>query len=111
MDILGLGAVAVDDLLFLREFPRPDSKIPIIRQERRAGARPLHSTILVDTVTKTRTILFDERDLGAPLAELLALVDHLVLPCDFARKISGVGGGSPRGAPDTPAIARALWRL
>jgi sugar/nucleoside kinase (ribokinase family) len=205
MDILGLGAVAVDDLLFLREFPRPDSKMPIIRQERhaggltgtalvaarrmgrdcdyagtlgedelsrfivdgfesegvsvrhlvrRAGARPLHSTILVDTVTKTRTILFDERDavsadpdlpaaevirsarvllldhtgivgmlraariareagipivadlerdLGAPLAELLALVDHLVLPCDFARKISGV-------TADTPAIARALWR-
>ncbi len=28
MDILGLGAVAVDDLLFLDEFPEPDSKMP-----------------------------------------------------------------------------------
>jgi sugar/nucleoside kinase (ribokinase family) len=204
LDVLGLGAVAVDDLLFLREFPRPDSKMPIIRQERhaggltgtalvaarrrgraadyagtlgedelsrfivdafetegvsvrhlvrRAGTRPFHSTILVDTSGTTRTILFDEqnvasadpdlpaqevirsarvllvdhtglpgmiraariaraagvpvvadleRDLGAPLAELLALADHLILPCDFARKISG-------GA-DTPAIARAFWR-
>jgi sugar/nucleoside kinase (ribokinase family) len=212
VDILGLGAVAVDDLLFLSEFPRPDSKMPIIRHERhaggltgtalvaarrmgrscgyagtlgedelsrfivdafekegvsvrhlvrRAGARPFHSTILVDTDTKTRTILFDERDvlsadpdlpapgvirsarvllvdhtgitgmlraariardagipvvadlerdLGAPLAELLALADHLILPRDFAGKISDVGGGSPRGDSDAPAIARALWR-
>jgi len=204
VDILGLGAVAVDDLLFLREFPRPDSKMPIIRHERhaggltgtalvaarrmgracdyagtlgedelsrfivdalesegvsvrhlvrRAGTRPFHSTILVDTASTTRTILFDEqnvasadpelpkqeviqsarvllvdhtgiagmiraariaraagipvvadleRDLGAPLAELLALADHLILPVDFAERLTG--------AADTPAIARALWR-
>ena len=204
LDVLGLGAVAVDDLLFLHEFPRPDSKMPIIRHERhagglagtalvaarrmgracdyagtlgedelsrfivdafasegvsvrhlvrRAGTRPFHSTILVDTVQKTRTILFDEqnvvsadpdlpedevirsarvllvdhtgisgmiraarvaraagipvvadleRDLGAPLAELLELADHLILPFDFAQRLTR--------APDGPAIARALWR-
>ncbi len=204
LDILGLGAVAVDDLLFLQEFPRPDSKIPIRFRERHAGgltgtalvaarrmgracdyagtlgddelsrfafdrfeaegvsvryvvrrarARPFHSTILIDTGTKTRTVLFDEqdvvgadpdrpaqevirsarvllvdhaglpgmiraariaraagipvvadleRDLGPPLTELLALVDHLVLPSGFAQKITGL--------PDCPAIARALWQ-
>jgi sugar/nucleoside kinase (ribokinase family) len=204
LDILGLGAVAVDDILFLRGFPLPDSKGPVQRRERHAGGltgtalvaarrmgracdyagtlgddelsrfivdgftaegvsvrhlvrreetRPFHSTILVDTDTKTRTILFDEqdvvgaspdlppqevicsarvllvdhvglpgmiraariaraagipvvadleRDLGAPLAELLALVDHLILPYDFAQKITG--------AADGPAIARALWQ-
>ncbi len=117
VDILGMGAVAVDDLLFLSEFPRPDSKGPILRKERHAGglagtalvaarrmgrdcdyagtlgddelsrfvisrfeaegvslrhlvrrpgARPFHSTILVDTATKTRTILFDEQDVIGP---------------------------------------------
>lgn len=204
LDILGLGAVAVDDLLFLHEFPRPDSKGPIQRQERHAGglagtalvaarrmgracdyagtlgddelsrfvisrfeaegvslrhlvrrpgARPFHSTILVDTATKTRTILFDEHDVigpdpalpadgvirsarvllvdhvglaamiraaqvaraaGLPVVadlernvdprfdELLALCDHLILPFDFAARVTG--------AADGPAIARALWR-
>ncbi len=204
LDILGLGAVAVDDLLFLNEFPRPDSKMPIRRWERhaggltgtalvaarrmgrvcdyagtlgddelsrfvvdrfqaegvsvrhlvrRAGARPFHSIILLDTDAKTRTVLFNEQDVvgpdpdlpaeevirsarvllvdhiglpgmiraariakaagvpivadlernpGAPLAELLGLVDHLVLPYDFAQKITG--------AADGPAIARALWQ-
>ena len=204
LDILGLGAVAVDDILFLDKFPRPDSKGPVRRRERRAGGlagtalvaarrmgracdyagtlgddelsrfiveafkaegvsvrhlvrragtRPFHSTILVDTETKTRTILFDEQDvvgadpdlpaqkviraarvllvdhvglpgmiraariaraagipvvadlereLGAPLRELLALIDHLILPYDFAQKITG--------AADGPAIVRALWQ-
>jgi len=204
LDVLGIGAVAVDDLLFLNEFPRPDSKGPIQRQERHAGglagtalvaarrmgcacdyagtlgddelsrfiiaafdaegvsirhlvrrpgARPFHSTILVDTATKTRTILFDERDVigpdpalpseevirsarvllvdhvglpamiraariaraaGIPVVadlernvdvrfdELLDLADHLILPFDFARRITG--------AADGPAITRALWR-
>jgi len=204
LDILGLGAVAVDDLLFLDEFPRPDSKGPIQRKERHAGglagtalvaarrmgrecdyagtlgddelsrfiisrfeaegvslrhlvrrpgARPFHSTILVDTSTKTRTILFDEHDVIGPdprlpsaevirgarvllvdhvgmaamiraaevarsaripvvadlernvdprFPELLAVADHLILPFDFAARITGAGDG--------PSIARALWR-
>jgi sulfofructose kinase len=203
IDVLGLGAVAVDDLLFLSEFPHPDSKMAIERHERhagglagtalvaaqrmgrscayagtlgedelsrfildgftaegvsvrhlvrRAGCPPFHSTILVDTGTKTRTILYDgqgvvgadpelpaegvirsarvllvdhvglpgmvraagiarasgvpvvadlERDAGALFAKLLALVDHLILPLDFAQRISG--------ADDGPAIVRALW--
>jgi sugar/nucleoside kinase (ribokinase family) len=204
IDVLGLGAVAVDDLLFLDEFPRPDSKVPVQRRERRSGglagtalaaarrmgrscayagslgedelsefvlagfeaegvstrhvvrrpgARPFHSTILVDTAARTRTILFDtrgvigadpreppesliraagvllvdhvglegmvraaraarsagvpvvadfERDLGGLFRELLGLADHLILPFDFAARISG--------ASDGPEIARALWR-
>ena len=204
IDVLGLGAVAVDDLLFLDEYPRPDSKMAIQRHERHAGGlagtalvaarrmgctcayagtlgtdelsrfiidgfsaegvtvehlvrregtRPYHSTILVDMRATTRTILFDtenvvgadpalparevicasrvllvdhtglegmvraarvaraagvpvvadlEREPGPLFAELLALADHLILPFDFARQISG---GS-----DAPGIARALWR-
>ena len=203
MDVLGLGAVAVDDILFLQEFPRPDSKMPIQRHERRAGglagtslvaarrmgracayagtlgddelsrfivdgftsagisvdalvtrpdARPFHSTILVDTKAKTRTILYNaqgvigaspdapseaviraagvllvdhvglagmvraariaraagipvvadlERDDGGLFGDLLALVDHLILPFDFAARITG--------AREASAIIDALW--
>jgi sulfofructose kinase len=45
VDVLGLGAVAVDDILFLREFPRPDSKMAILHRERHAGG--LAGTALV----------------------------------------------------------------
>jgi sulfofructose kinase len=203
IEVLGLGAVAVDDILFLDRFPLPDSKVPIRRTERRAGgntgtalvaarrmgrtcgyggtlgsdelsrfitdgfeaedisldamirddaARPFHSTIIIDTASQTRTILFNddhviganpsgpgeqvirgarallvdfmglpgmvraariaraagvpvvadlERDTGPLLGELLGLSDHLILPWEFARALSG--------ASDGPAMARALW--
>jgi sulfofructose kinase len=203
IDVLGLGAVAVDDLLFLREFPKPDSKNGILGWERHAGgntatalvaarrlgrecayagtlgsdelsrfaldgleakgvsvrhlvrrdgAPPFHSTILVDTSTKTRTILFNaagvigasptepseevirsagvllvdhvgqegmlraariarragipvvadlERQDGAWFADLLAAIDHLILPYEFAHSLSG--------GKDGPSIVRALW--
>jgi sulfofructose kinase len=203
IDVLGLGAVAVDDLLYLAEYPKPDSKMAILRQERHAGGlagtalvaarrmgrscayagtlggcelsrfildgfaaegisvrhvvqrpgtRPFHSTILVDTASTTRTILYNEenvigadpeepsetvirearvllvdhvglpgmvraariaREAGIPVVadlerekgglfgELLRLADHLILPFEFARKVTA--------AQDAPAIVRALW--
>ncbi len=109
-DLPGLGCVAVDDLLYIDQFPAPDSKVRILRRERQCGgltatalvaaarlgsrcayagtlgtdensrfvmstfqregvdvthlriqpdARPIHSTIIVDTRRQTRTILFD----------------------------------------------------
>jgi sulfofructose kinase len=44
-DILGMGAVAVDDLVYLDGYPGPDSKTPIM-EERRAGGG-LAGTMLV----------------------------------------------------------------
>jgi sulfofructose kinase len=140
IDILGIGVVAVDDLVFLEGFPSPDSKMPIVRRERHAGgltgtalvaarrmgarcayagilgndelsrfildslaaervstdsvlrregARPYHSTILIDTTTKTRTILFDSDGVVGPdpdhlpekeiLSAGVLFVDHLGL--------------------------------
>jgi sugar/nucleoside kinase (ribokinase family) len=204
IEVLGLGSVAVDDILFLDHFPLPDSKMAIQRRERRAGgnagtalvaarrmgrtcgyagtlgndelsrfiidgfaaegvsveamvrvdaARPFHSTILIDTALQTRTILYNaenvigantsgpaeqviraarallvdhaglpgmvraariaraagvpvvadlERGDGPFFAELLGLVDHLILPWEFARALSGRSDGA--------AMARALWR-
>jgi sugar/nucleoside kinase (ribokinase family) len=116
-DILGLGCVAVDELLYVPSFPLPDTKTRITRSERQcgglaatalvaasrlgskcayagtfgeddlsrfviaalkregvdvsqvrifAGARPIHSVIIVDESGRTRTILYDlERALGA----------------------------------------------
>jgi sulfofructose kinase len=203
-DVLGLGAVSVDELVYVEEFPKPDSKIPMLRQERqpgglagtalvaaarlgaacayagvlgrdelslfvvdglgregvstewiarRAGARPFHNAVLVDVKSKTRTILVDPawnaggadaelpseelilstrvllvdhvglegmtraariaRRAGIPVLgdfeshgpepfeELLGLTDHLVIPRDFARELTG----TQRGA----AAVRALW--
>ncbi len=44
-DILGLGAVAVDDLLFVDRFPPPDAKTTVLRRERHCGG--LTATALV----------------------------------------------------------------
>jgi len=203
IDVLGLGAVAVDDILFLPSFPKPDSKMPILGRERhpgglsgtalvaarrmgrtvayagtlgddelsrfildgfeaegvsvehvvrRRGTRPFHSTILVEQANHTRTILLNTRDVagadpaapseelirgarvllvdhigmegmvraariaraaGIPVVadlerdsgplthELIGLVDHLILPFEFARRLSG--GSSERD------IVRRLW--
>ena len=109
-DVLGLGCVAVDDLLLAPEYPAPDSKVRLLARRRscggltataliaaarlgaraafagilgddedsrfvrdsfqrdgvdvscvvrRADARPIHSTIIVDQTQHTRTILYD----------------------------------------------------
>jgi sulfofructose kinase len=39
IDVLGLGAVAMDDLIYLEGYPRPDSKVHVVRRERHAGGR------------------------------------------------------------------------
>jgi sulfofructose kinase len=205
MDVLGMGAVAVDDLLYLDGFPRPDSKMRIARRERqgggltgtalvaarrmgaacayagilgsdelsrfileglaaegvsvdlvqrREGAGPYHSTILVDTREKTRTIMawagsvvpLEPADLpekailsarvlfvdhvgldamvkaallargagipvvgdlerwrGPKFGELLAIVDHPIVPWDLAAELTG--------AADGPSAARGMWML
>ncbi len=190
-DVLGFGAVAVDDLLYVEEYPPPESKVEVLHRQRqcggltgtalvaaarlgsrcayvgvlgndelsrfviqslaregielnyrieRADARPAHSTIIVEGRRKTRTVLFSldgalgadpsrpeadliraagvllvdhyglegtiraariaresgvgvvadlERDPGGPFAELLSLVDHLIISRRFARELSG----------------------
>jgi sulfofructose kinase len=45
LDVLGLGAVAVDDLVFLESFPRPDTKVLMVANERQGGG--LTGTALV----------------------------------------------------------------
>jgi sulfofructose kinase len=42
-----------------------------------------------------------ERNVGGLFADLLAVVDHLILPYEFARGLSGAGDG--------PSMVRALW--
>jgi sulfofructose kinase len=45
IDILGLGVVAVDDLIFVPSYPPADAKIPVSRRERHCGG--LTATALV----------------------------------------------------------------
>ncbi len=44
-DILGLGCLAVDDLLYVERYPPPDSKTPVLRRQRQGGG--LTGTALV----------------------------------------------------------------
>jgi ribokinase len=44
-DVLGIGSVAVDDLLYVEHFPVPDSKLPILAKRREGGG--LTATALV----------------------------------------------------------------
>ena len=139
-EILGFGAVAVDDLLYVDHYPPPDTKQPgrerrreggglagtalvaaaclgartaycgvlgdddlsrftieALEREgvdcspvlRRAGARPFHSTIIVDRGTGQRSILFDAAGVTAPPPEAIrpewfagcrvVFVDHTVV--------------------------------
>jgi sulfofructose kinase len=202
-DILGLGCVAIDDLLYVASYPPADSKVQVQRRERQCGgltgtalvaaarlgsncvyagtlgtddlsrfvierlkregievavnprfpeARPIHSVIVVEEGKQTRTIFFDlhgvlgaqadwpdedtirsarvlyvdhfgvegmiraasiarhagipivadfESDLMPQFAELLGLVDHLVLSQEFAEKLTSHA--------DPRAAARSLW--
>ncbi|MHB1035306.1 MAG: PfkB family carbohydrate kinase [Pirellulales bacterium] len=202
-DILGLGCVTVDDLMYVDAYPPADSKVRLRRRERQCGgltatalvaaarlgsrcayaaqlgddelsrfvferlhregidlahlvlrpdACPIHSTIVVDEIRHTRTIFYDvpgrvgaddekpapevvrsarvvfvdhhgvpgeiraariarqagipvvadlERDDVERFAELLALVDHLILPLRFAQKLTGQS--------DPARMAEALW--
>jgi sugar/nucleoside kinase (ribokinase family) len=110
LDILGLGCVAVDDLLYVAAYPPADAKVQVRRRERqcggltgtalvaaarlgarcayagvlgedddsrfvreafrregvlvdylvsRPGARPIHSTVVVDEGRQTRTVFYD----------------------------------------------------
>src|SRR5882724_2876921 len=45
IDILGLGCVAVDDLIYVEAFPSPDAKTPVLRTQRQCGG--LTATALV----------------------------------------------------------------
>jgi len=116
-DVLGIGAVAVDDLLYVDAYPGPDTKVRIRSEQReggglvatalvtvarlggssaflavlgrdelsvfaigeleragvdgsriirRAGARPVHSRIIVDGHTGQRTILYSMTGVVAP---------------------------------------------
>jgi sulfofructose kinase len=202
-DILGLGVTAVDDLLYVAEYPGPDAKAHVRSRERqcggltatalvaaarlgsacayagvlgeddlsrfvldrlaaegidtastriRPGAQPAYSVIIVDEGRKTRNIFCDlagavgadpdwpdedlirgakvlfvdqfgiegmsraasiargaghavvadlEDDRHPRFAELLVLVDHLIVPRDFAAKLTG--------RDDPGRSAEALW--
>ncbi len=202
-DVLGLGCTAVDEILYVPNYPAADAKVEVRQRERhcggltatalvaaaRLGARtafagtlgvdaesqfvlqtfaregvstrhvvrqdgagPVRSVIVVDEVHRTRNIFFDTkhalgahltrpgkaviqsarvllvdrfgipgmiraakiaRDAGIPVvadfesshlprfAELLALVDHLIISEAFARKLTG--------ARSPAAAARKLW--
>lgn len=45
IDVLGIGVTSVDDLVYVEEYPEPDTKTPILRRDRQGGG--LAATALV----------------------------------------------------------------
>src|SRR5260221_622770 len=93
-DILGLGCVAVDDLLVVPSYPAPETKLRLRRRERQCGgvARAAGIPVVADL----------ERDEWPGFPELLALVDHLIVCQAFAEKRTG--------ATEPAAAVDRLWR-
>jgi sugar/nucleoside kinase (ribokinase family) len=178
-DLLGFGAVAVDDLIYVDHFPAPDTKIPVRERRReggglagtalvaaarlgarvaycgvlgddelsrfsieeleregvdcspilrRAGARPYHSTVIVDVTAAQRTILFSAdgvtpRRAGEMMEDLIGrcrvlFVDQTAVEGGLravelahARGISAVGDFEREGGPHTHALMRQVDHL
>jgi len=203
LDVLGLGVIAVDDLIFVESYPPPDAKVKVRHRERHCGgltatalvtaarlgcrcayagvlgdndlsqfafevlekeqvdlshlvrkheAQPVNSTIIVDETHNTRNVFFDlqgvqgaddqlpaenlirqvrvlfvdhvgirgmirasriaraagidivadfESNESPEFADLLSVVDHLILSRDFAAKVTGLS--------DPSSAAKILW--
>lgn len=179
-DVLGFGAVAVDDLITVEHYPPPDSKAPVLEERRegggltgtalvaaarlgtraaycgvlgdddelslfsihalehegvdcsatlrRHGARPIHSTIIVDRSTGQRSILFSlagvtPRQPGEMTEELIGscrvlFVDHTVVEgslraIDLAheRGIPVVGDVERETSPGVPELIARIDHL
>jgi len=46
-DVLGFGAIAVDDLYYVERYPQPDEKVPIIRKSRQGGGNTATALVTV----------------------------------------------------------------
>jgi sugar/nucleoside kinase (ribokinase family) len=44
-DVLALGCVAVDEILYLASYPTPDSKVPVLRGQRNCGGQSANALI------------------------------------------------------------------
>ena len=62
-DILGVGAVTVDDLIYVAEFPRPDAKMHVAGRERQPGG--LTGTALVAAISVVELTYTAQRFIGS----------------------------------------------
>ena len=46
-DVLGFGAIAVDELYYVDRYPLPDEKVPIIRRNRQGGGNAATALVTV----------------------------------------------------------------
>ena len=88
IDILGLGAVAVDDVLFVDRFPPPDAKTPVLRRARHCGG--LTATALVAAQRLGARCAYDgvlgRDDLSAFAIQAMAAED---IDLSYLRQIEG----------------------
>ena len=130
VDVLGLGVTTVDDLVYVDSYPRADTKVVILREERqcggltatalvaaaRLGARCAYAGVLGfdEHSTYVRARLADEGiDLTPLVLDKRARPVHAMIVVDVkggTRTVlhddDGVTGGAPEAGPD-PALVRA----
>jgi ribokinase len=112
-DVLGLGAVAVDDLLYVDAYPLPDAKARVLRQERhcgglaatalvaaaRLGARCAYAGVLGNDVLSTFALACMERegiDVSATQRKPLAGPAHSHIVVDQRRGTRNIFSYEPR---------------
>jgi sugar/nucleoside kinase (ribokinase family) len=123
-DVLGLGCVAVDDLLFVEHYPPADAKVPVRHRERqcggltatalvaaaRLGARAAFAGILGDD-DDSRFVVDSLRREGIDLGQLLfrpgvrpihstVIVDETRRTRTILHDLTGAAGADPTVPPD-----------
>jgi sugar/nucleoside kinase (ribokinase family) len=102
-DLLGFGAVTVDDLICVDRYPPPDAKEPIVSRQQ-VGGGPVGTALTAVEVALLAApiarahgipIVADfERSTSPRLAELLPQVDHLILNRIMGQQLTGAADPS-----------------
>ncbi len=53
-DVLGIGSIAVDDLIYVEHYPAPDSKLPVLEVHRQGGGNTATALVVAVRLTKAR---------------------------------------------------------
>jgi sugar/nucleoside kinase (ribokinase family) len=89
-DVLGIGVAAVDDLLYVENYPPPNIKVPILRKERHGGGPACTAMAAVGTLQGRACFLgrFGKDELSAFIRRALLRhgvdIQHLLVDSDAA---------------------------
>lgn len=128
-DIIGLGAVTIDDLIYVEAYPPPDAKVPVLRTQRqcggltgtalvaasRLGARCAYAGVLgTDSLSRYLSERMEAEgvDMSAVIRRSGVYPIHATIVVDETRHtrnvfvdLSGGSGADPAGPPSEVLLA------